>query len=93
MCESSCANVRTRVRPWVTPEVREADGQVPIAVRLRAVHEEVSRAVHGLHAELALVDRREVHVVVIVLVVARRLEELDVEDLRRHDLLVAVLDV
>ena len=83
-------------RPLVAveaPEIRESDREIAVAVGLRGVEKAVARAVHGLHAELALVDLREVHVLFVVLVVPGDLEELGVEDLRRDDLLVAVLHV
>ncbi len=51
----------------------------------------MTRAVHGLHAKLALVDFGEVHIVDVVVVVAGGLPERDVHDLGSDDLTVVIL--
>ena len=51
-------------------------------------HEAVARAVHGLHAELGALDVEAEHVVLVVERVARRVPEVEVVDVRRHDLRV-----
>ena len=75
------------------PEVGVAHRQVAVGESLLREHQEVARAVHRLHAVLPLVRHREEHVLVVVLVVPRALEELHVVDLRGHDLRVPVLRV
>src|ERR1041385_6176240 len=51
------------------------------------------RAIHRLHAELAVVDAREIHAVAKVIVMARAVPQLDIEDLRRYDFLITVARV
>ena len=83
-------------RPLVAvepPEVGVPHREVAVGEGLLREHQEVARAVHRLDAVLPLVGHREEHVLVVVLVVPRLLEELDVVDLRGHDLRVPVLRV
>ena len=68
-----------------------ANRQVAIAVRLRCVHEHAARAVHGLHAVLFFIDDGGVHVVFVVVPMARGLPQLLVHDERRGNLDVAGL--
>lgn len=68
-----------------------ADGQLAIGVRLGGVHQHAARAVHGLNAVLFVVNDGGVHVVLIVIPVARGLPQLLVHDERRGDLHVAGL--
>ena len=70
-----------------------ADGQLAIGVRLGGVHQHAARAVHGLNAVLFVVDDGGVHVVFVVVPVARGLPQLLVHDERRGDLHVAGLVV
>ena len=70
-----------------------ADGQLAIGVRLGGVHQHAARAVHGLNAVLFVVDDGGVHVVLVVVPVARGLPQLLVHDERRGDLHVAGLVV
>jgi len=53
----------------------------------------MARAVHGLHRHGPVVGLGEVHVLPVVVVVAGSLPELDVQNLRRQNLLVAELIV
>ncbi len=71
-------------------EIGVAQRQLAVRALGAPVDERVSGAVHRLHAELALVDLAEEHVVAEVLVVPRALPELDVGDLRSDHLAVAV---
>ena len=70
-----------------------ANGQLAIGVRLGGVHQHAARAVHGLNAVLFVVDDGGVHVVLVVVPVARGLPQLLVHDKRRGDLDVAGLVV
>ena len=70
-----------------------ADGQLAVGVRLGGVHQHAARAVHGLNAVLFVVDDGGVHVVLVVVPVARGLPQLLVHDERRGDLHVAGLMV
>ena len=70
-----------------------ADGQLAIGVRLGGVHQHAARAVHGLNAVLFVVDDGGVHVVLVVVPVARGLPQLLVHDERRGNLHVAGLVV
>ena len=70
-----------------------ADGQLAVGVRLGGVHQHATRAVHGLNAVLFVVDDGGVHVVLVVVPVARGLPQLLVHDERRGDLHVAGLVV
>ncbi len=76
-------------------ELRPADRELAVAALRRAVEMAMARTVHRLDAELlALVRAGEpVHVVVELLVVARGLEQIRAEELRRHDLAIAVLRI
>ena len=74
-------------------DLARTNGQVAIAMRLGRVHEHAARAVHRLHAVLFFVDDRRVHVVLVVVPVARRLPQLLVHDHRRGDFHVAGLFV
>ena len=62
-------------------------------MRLGGVHQHAARAVHGLNAVLFVVDDGGVHVVLVVVPVARGLPQLLVHDERRGDLHVAGLVV
>ena len=70
-----------------------ANGQLAVGVRLGGVHQHAARAVHGLNAVLFVVDDGGVHVVLVVVPVARGLPQLLVHDERRGDLHVAGLVV
>ena len=70
-----------------------ADGQLAIGVRLGGVHQHAARAVHGLNAVLFVVNNGGVHVVLVVVPVARGLPQLLVHDERSGDLHVAGLVV
>lgn len=70
-----------------------ANGQLAVRVRLGGVHQHAARAVHGLNAVLFVVDDGGVHVVLVVVPVARGLPQLLVHDERRGDLHVAGLVV
>lgn len=70
-----------------------ADGQLAVGVRLGGVHQHATRAIHGLNAVLFVVDDGGVHVVLVVVPVARGLPQLLVHDERRGDLHVAGLVV
>ena len=70
-------------------EIGEAHRQVAVRPVLHLEDQVVAGAVHRLDAELPLLDVREKHVLAVVRVVARSLEELHVEDLGRDDLFVA----
>ena len=71
-------------------EVGVAYRQLAVGVEVRGVQERGGRAVHRLDGELLLVRVGEVHVLVVVVVVAGALPEGGVEHLRGDDLLVAV---
>ena len=68
-----------------------ADGQVAIAARLGGVHEHAAGAVHRLDAILFIVDDGGVHVVLVMVPVARGHPQLLVHDHGRGDLDVAGL--
>lgn len=70
-----------------------ADGQLAVGMRLGGVHQHAARAVHGLNAVLFVVNDGGVHVVLVVVPVARGLPQLLVHDERRGDLHVAGLVV
>ena len=70
-----------------------ANGQLAVRMRLGGVHQHAARAVHGLNAVLFVVDDGGVHVVLVVVPVARGLPQLLVHDERRGDLHVAGLVV
>ena len=70
-----------------------ANGQLAIGMRLGSVHQHAARAVHGLNAVLLVVNDGRVHVVLVVVPVARGLPQLLVHDERRGDLHVAGLVV
>ena len=70
-----------------------ADGQLAVGVRLGGVHQHAARAVHRLNAVLFVVNNGRVHVVLVVVPVARGLPQLLVHDERRGDLHVASLVV
>ena len=70
-----------------------ANGQLAVGVRLGGVHQHATRAVHGLNAVLFVVDNGGVHVVLVVVPVARGLPQLLVHDERRGNLHVAGLVV
>ena len=72
-------------------EIREPHRQIAIRAKIFAVDEAVRRTVHRLHGEVATFDLREVHVVLVVIVVARTVPQIALENLRRDDLVVAVL--
>ena len=46
--------------------------EITIAVRLRAIDQNATRTVHGLNAELLFVDDRGVHIVLVMIPMARR---------------------
>src|SRR5689334_12559019 len=60
---------------------------------LSAVEQAVTGAVHGLHAELTLVNTREVHVLFVVIDMARDFKKFSVKNLRRDDFFVSVLKI
>ena len=70
-----------------------ANGQLAVGVRLGGVHQHAARAVHGLNAVLFVVDDGGIHVVLVVVPVARGLPQLLVHDERRGDLHVTGLVV
>ena len=74
-------------------EVRVADRQVAVRPQPGREDQAVRRAVHRLHRHLPLVGLGEEHVLAVVVVVPRGLPHLDVEDLRRDHLAVAVARV
>ena len=65
--------------------------EITIAVRLRAIHQNATRTVHGLNAELLLVDDRGVHVVLVMIPMARRFPQLLAHDKRCGDFHVSRL--
>ncbi len=75
-------------------EIRDPPRQVAVGVGAAPVEQTVRRTVHGLDARRPLLDLLEgvgeEHVVAVVVVVARALPQLDVEDLRGDDLVIAV---
>ena len=75
------------------PHLRVADRQVAVGAARVLVELDVRRAVHGLQAHGPLLDLREVHVVAVLLPVARLLPQLDVVEDRRLDLAVAAREV
>ena len=74
-------------------ELGDAQRQVAVAAPARLVDEQAAGAVHRLDRERLPVDLGEVHVLLVVVPVARPLPELAAQDLRRAHLLVAGLDV
>ena len=71
-------------------EVGVAYRELAVGVEVRGIQERGGRAVHRLDGELLLVRVGEVHVLVVVVVVAGALPERGVEHLWGDDLLVAV---
>ena len=70
-----------------------ANGQLAIAMRTALVHEHAARAVHGLNAVLLVIDDGGVHVVLVVVPVARGLPQMLAHNLRRGNFNVAGLAV
>ena len=70
-------------------ELGEAQRQLAVGAAAALVDQQAAGAVHRLHREGLLVDRGEVHVVLVVLPVAGALPELAAQDLRGAHLLVA----
>jgi len=75
------------------PEVGHAEGQVPVRAQRVFEEEAMTRAVHRLHPPLLLFDIKEEHVFLVVFVVSRDLEKVDVEDIRCDHLVEAPLVV
>ncbi len=61
-------------------QLAHADGKILIAVRLRLVHEQPARAVHGLDGAVLAVDLGGVHIFPVVVPVPRRLPERTIQD-------------
>ena len=66
-----------------------ANRQLAIAMRLGRIDQHAAGAVHRLDAVLLFIDRRRVHVVLVVVPVAGGLPEVTVHDLRRGDFHIA----
>ena len=76
-----------------TAEIRVADGQIAVAVLPRAVDEAVGGAVHGLQGVLPLLDLREIHVLLVLVVVPGGLPHAHIQGLGRDHLAVALAQV
>lgn len=70
-----------------------ANRQLPVGAILCVEDDTVARAVHRLDCPLLLLDVEVEHVFLVVLPVAGRLPQLDVENVGRDDFLVAALPV
>ncbi len=70
-------------------EVAVADRQVAVGAQPRLVDQAVGRAVHRLDRHSPLLGLGEEHRLAVVVVVARGVPQVDVQDLRRHHLAVA----
>ena len=70
-------------------KVGKAKGKVPKRANLIVEHKAVAGTVHGLHAEALTLNLPHKHVFLVGGVVARRLPELEVENVGRVDLVVA----
>ena len=73
------------------PQLKQAHGQVTVAVQRFAVHQHVPHAVHGLDAMHVSLDLGEVHVLAVMVVVPGTLPELTAQDLRSPNQLIAAL--
>ena len=67
-------------------KVGEANRQLTVGPGAVLEHDAVTGAVHGLERKLLVLGRQAEHVVLVVLPMARRLEELLGVDVGRHDL-------
>src|SRR6266851_3630340 len=72
-------------------ELAVAERQIAVASEIGVENEDVTRTVHRLHGEVALLRIGHEHVVLEVLPVARFLPQRTIENLRPTDFLVAVL--
>src|SRR5713226_7814656 len=73
-------------------EFGETDGQVPVAVQLRLVNQNVAGAVHGLELVIGFFDfDRAKHTVFVKIGVAAGLPEIEAHDVRGVDQVVAAL--
>ena len=70
-------------------EVGESKWELSVSSLLVTKHETMAWAVHGLHAESLVLNFEDKDVVLVVEVMARGLPQLEVEDVGRHDFLVA----
>lgn len=74
-------------------EIRETEREFTIGSFTDIKHEAMGGAVHGFETELFLFDVKHKHLVLVVIVMTRRLPELDVEHVGRHDLRVSTLTI
>lgn len=74
-------------------KVSKTDGKLTVRPRPVLEHQAVTRAVHGLHGELAAFALESEHVVLVVLPVAGCSPQVSVVDVRRDDFLKATLAV
>jgi hypothetical protein len=66
-------------------EVTKPDGQLSVGSDGVVEHQAMARAVHRLHAETAVLNLEQIDVVLVVLVMARGLPELEVEHVGGND--------
>ena len=76
--------------PVKATEVRVSNRQVPIGMQLRSIHKCMCRTIHWFHAKFSLIDICKVHIVSVIIIMARSLPKIRGKNLWGNDLLISV---